>query len=95
MGLHLLGYACMRQCSAPFSHHPPFGTFIEQQVGRAGAASKVGSGTNISIEEVQQRAKEVIDNVQDPNKPLADALPEDVLGKVTDLLTDTLGNGRM
>ena len=53
------------------------------------------TGSNLSGGHGKQQVQETIEKIKDPNTPLLDAVPDDLLSKVTDMLSDTLGNGRL
>lgn len=59
------------------------------------AARGDGKGKQTSMAGVQEQVQDIVQKVKDPNTPVADAVPQELLGKVADLLSDSLGNGRL
>ena len=47
------------------------------------------------MEEVREQTIAAKHRAQDPNRPKADAVPDEIWAKVADLLGDALGNGKL
>ena len=62
---------------------------------KAAEAVNENTGARLSGGDVKQQVQQTIEKVRDPNTPMLDAVPDDLLEKVTDMLSDTLGNGRL
>lgn len=61
-------------------------------------AGKIPEGVKAKVGEARERVDEAQGKVEEAKRgdaPYADIIPDDVLGKIADLLSDSLGNGQL